>query len=496
LYVVAHNLPFDFRIVKGFAEMTVRGLIQEKLIFEGTTNIFSFRLKDKKLVFIDNMNFFKVPLEVLGNNVGLKKLNIQSDDLKIYCKRDVEIMVKAWELYMDFLKKGNLGNFAMTIAGQAFNAFRHRFMFSQIYIHNNAEIIKDERNAYHGGRTECFRIGNFKGKFYMYDFNSMYPSVMKNLEYPTRYISTIYGTFTKRELKNLLKDYCLIADCIVKTNNPIFPTKENNKLIFPVGTFNTVLSTREIEYAINNNLLVKIRKVNLYKKAKLFSNYVDFFFERKQYYKENNNESFSYLCKLFLNSLYGKFGQRNKFYEPVNLKLPDGHYFDTVNFITYRTINGRTEKLVGLREGIDSFVAIPAHITADARMKLWELIERAGLSHAYYCDTDSLITDRKLKTSKELGEISLKGESDEISIYGNKDYIFNGDEVIKGISKKAVRLSNNSFSQVQFEGMAGAIRNNRLNSVVIRQIVKKLNRKYDKGIIKGTKINPFTLNRV
>jgi hypothetical protein len=500
-YIIAHNLPFDFRIVKGFSEMKKRKFRMKKMIFEGTTNIFSFSdFKGRTIVFVDNMNFFKSSLAALGENVGVKKMDMKKDDLMKYCRNDVLIMLEAWKKYMKFLEINDLGNFALTIAGQAFNAYRHRFMKHEIYIHNNDKLALDERAAYHGGRTECFRIGKMPKKTYrLYDVNSMYPSVMKEYDYPVKYEKKIVHPKIN-DLRKILKTKGVIGRFLISTDEPVFPYYDthNKKLIFPVGSFWTFLTTREIDYAIKNNMIKNIDYVRVYTMKNIFSDYVDFFYSKKVEYKNNGNESFTYICKLFLNSLYGKFGQRNKSYVRSNEKFEhDGNFYDVETGKEYRCINGNVEVLEGWKEGFNSMISIPAHITADARMKLWNIIKSIGRDHSYYCDTDSVITDRKTKTSKELGSLSLKAESPILNIRGNKDYVFGSDETIKGVRKNAKKISENSYEQTQFEGMAGAIMKNRIETVFIKQTIKTLKRDYDKGIIlKDGRVAPFSIGNM
>jgi hypothetical protein len=487
-YLVAHNLPFDFRILKGFAETARRKFIQTKLIYEGTTNIFVFEgSMNRRLVFIDNMNFFKLPLKILGENIGLPKLEMDNAPLEKYCRRDVEIMVKAWDILKHFIVENNLGNFKPTIAGQAFNAYRHRFMNKQVYIHIEKEAIAAERLAYHGGRAECFKLGKLQGEFHMFDVNSMYPYQMSRWDYPVK----LLGKTTSKIFD--FERYCYVSKVRVNTGKEnVFPLKlDNKKLVFPRGTFDTYLTTRELEYALKNSMVKKVYFSFVYRKANIFTEYVKFFYDIKQRYGKKGNGSFQYVAKLFLNTLYGKFGQRNNFYMPNKMLLPfDGYFYDTATKQMYRRINGMSEKYVGWREGFDSFVAIPAHITADARMYLWEMIKNN--KRVVYCDTDSIITARPVKTSEKLGGWSLKKKAKNLIIYGNKDYVFGKDIVTKGIKKNAVKNKDGSYTQVQFEGIAGAIRNDRVNQVFIRTIKKTLKRKYDKGIVRGKNIIPYT----
>ena len=513
LYLVAHNVQFDFRVLKGFLNLRQRGWTTKKIIFNGTSNIWQFTKGKKTLIILDNMNYFKSSLAVLGASIGINKMEMDAtDDKKLmeYCRNDVKIMVKAWDLYLIFLQENDLGNFQKTIASQAFGSFRHRFMKTKIHIHTNEKIIALERESYHGARTEAFRIGKMLNTqmYFLVDVNSMYPSIMREYDYPHKLVRSDYN-LDLNIIKILLKKYCLVAKCIVNVDVPIYPTKQNDRLIFPVGKFETVLTTREIEYGIEHNYIEKFIKIASYEKANLFKEYVDFFYSKKLQYQKEGNDAFYYMCKLFLNSLYGKFGQRINEYKKVSnnndmedgvITLIDGNINKEV---TFRNINGLEEKSVGLIEGFDSFVSIASHITADARMRLWKYFEIAGRDNVYYCDTDSMITNargylnckRANVISDELGDLSLKGHTTKLEIYGAKDYVFDEDKVIKGIRKDATRIGESEFTQVRFEGMAGAIRNNRLNKMVISNVTKKLSRIYTKGdVMKDGKVAPFVLN--
>lgn len=509
LYLIAHNIGFDFRVLQGFNEMKYNKFILSKFITTGSSNIWIFKKGNKKITCLDNMNYFKTSLEVLGKSIGFPKtkvdFNTVSDNLlMLYCRNDVLIMLKAWKLLFKFIDDNNLGNFSNTIAGQAFNSYRHRFMQKEIYIHNNEKAIKIERASYHGGRNECFYIGKLENqKYYLLDVNSMYPSVMYEYEYPNKFLGS---SDSLNGLEGQLKKYCLIIECIIKTDEPIYPIIQNDKLIFPVGIFKTYLSTREIEYALKNNHIYKINSVYRYSKEKLFDNYVNFFYDKKVLYKNENNDAFSYLCKLFLNSLYGKFGQRNERYEKIGKSLlANGVYeyfdMDKQENIKERVINGIAEKSVGLVEGQDSFVSIPSHITADARIRLWKYIKIAERKNVYYCDTDSLIVNEqgyhncREYISDKLGNLSLKEISNKVEIFGLKDYVFGNNTIIKGIKKDAIKISEGSYEQTVFEGIKGAIRKNRLNEMIITKNQSKiLKRNYDKGIVlQNGNVIPFEI---
>src|SRR3990172_2422651 len=349
------------------------------------------------------------------------------------------------------------------------NAYRNRFMETQIYIHTNKTIVNLERAGYCGGRTECFYIGKLSGeKFYMLDVNSMYPSVMRQYEYPAKAIKYYRPTSTGnlKIFTNMLNDgYLLIARVLVDTPEPVYPFRKNGRLTFPTGKFETIISTRELLYALAHKHILRIREAVKYEPANLFTSYVNFFFERRMEYKKGGNAEFAFLCKIFLNSLYGKFGQRNQKFDIIGkTRRRDGVFtyydMDKDEEVTEKIINGFVHRSAGMVEGFESMVAIPAHITADARMKLWNYFKAVGRDNVFYCDTDSMIVNEagycraKPYLSDIIGMLSLKEVSRSVTIRGAKDYIFGKTEVIKGIKKNAEKIDDNTFRQTRFEGLA------------------------------------------
>ena len=514
LFVVAHNVAFDVKVTQGFDRLRGEGYTLKKMILNGTTNIWKFRKDKSSITILDNMNYFKVSLAKLGDSLGVQKLKMppweaSNEEWFIYCRRDVEVMLEAWRKWIEFLTVNDLGVFAMTIASQSLNAYRHRFMPAPIYIHAYDDLTKLEREAYHGGRTEAFFIGTLPPDTYRYlDVNSMYPHVMLSREYPTRYIGRRKNPPKKWLLDQLLTN-AVIATVDIKTDEPVFPVKKDGRLIFPIGTFTTTLSTRELEYAASNDMIKTVHEAAIYEKARIFEDYVTFFYNKRLEYKRDGNDAFAYMCKLLLNSLYGKFGQRNDEYTIIaeGVDQPDGTHqefdIDTKTWVTYRIINGTVEMATGKKEGFNSFVAIAAHITADARMQLWEYITKAGPNNTFYVDTDSLFVGTLGYSnlaphieSGTLGALGLKGEADRLEIRGLKDYSFGEVDTIKGIRNDAERVDDSTFRQISFEGLKGALRKNRINTMVTRKVEKHLTRKYSKGNVSTTGfVYPFRLDR-
>ncbi len=478
--------------------------------------------KNKTLIFLSSTNYYQQSLASLGKVFGLKKLDFDHDqpftmkDALIYCHRDVEIMKTAMLAFIDFIETEGLGTFSMTVAGQAFGAFRHRFLKPEtIYIHDDAKAIKTERDAYAGGRTECFHMGKVEDLVFYVDINSMYPYVMKNKLFPTKLI-THWNSCTVEQLRNkIMDDYLICCDALIKTDIPIFH-KKSKRLIFPVGEFWTSLSTPECIEAIERGLIKEVKNICIYEADDIFSEFVDYFYNKRLEAKKLNNAVLNYLYKIFLNSLYGKFGQKKIDWEKVAEAPPDEIDVYTVYDPKERT--RETFKVFGGgvwkrhsdptdEEAFNSFPAIAAHVTAYARMLLWECMEVAGLHNIYYSDTDSIMCNSEGYQNlwlcdyidpDILGKLKLENTG-ELELYGCKDYIFNDSIKIKGVSKSARKLPDSAdghlrFAVTQWGGFSERLKEKNLNDYSNRIIIKQLKREYNKGLVEGQKISPYILD--
>jgi len=512
LNLVSHNIAFDFRVVEGFKETKERGWILERFLSNNWVNIWRFKKEDKIIVVFDNMNYFNVPLSELGESVGIKKLEMPKDYGDIdkwieYCKRDVEIVLASLKNLLKTIEENDLGYFGYTIASQSLIAFRKRFLKSKIIIIKNKFISDFERKAYYGGRVECFRLGHFDNDVYYHlDINSLYPYVMKTFEMPSGLVR-IYDEIDVSFLEKLLEKYLVIAKVKIKTNNNFYPYRKENKLLFPIGEFWTFLATPEAELALKRKEIVKVDTVFVYRKEKLFEDFVNFFYSKRIEEKNRGNNIGSTFYKLILNSLSGKFGQRNDNWVFVGFdnNEKEGAFYvydiDSSERYLFRCINGKIEKSEGKIEGRYAFPAISAHITSYGRVRLLELMLKAGLENVLYVDTDSLFVNSKgfenLKDElddKEIGKLRLVRKAKNVVIYGLKDYRFDDEIKIKGIRKNAVQIGDRIFKQIELYGIRKAIRDGNLNSVIMREVIKVLKRDYHKGIVlpDGT-VKPFEI---
>lgn len=502
LYVVSSNIYFDVRVSNILKSLFNSGYQLKRGYVKGMTFIMSLRKGLKTIALLNLQNWLPCSIKSLGKMLNLPKIevdipNLTASELYDYCKRDVEILRAAFLKYNTFLNENDLGNFQCTLASQGFTAYRHRFMKHKIHIHKNVEATKLERSAYFGGRCEAFFLGKIDGERTLcFDINSLYPSVMKDREIPCSLYRYVKNPMLAG-LKHVLKYYCVIADVTLETTRNIFPKHHDGRLTFPIGRFRTSLCTESLLSAVANEEVVAVHSMAVYYKANLFHDWVESLYAARMKFKSEGDEGFTYMVKILLNSLYGKWAQATE--EKINEEVLETPTWGNEISVCYETgkktvihkwgshsFEYGPEKL----ESYNSFTAISAHITDYGRNTLQRLIDLAGSHNVWYVDTDSLFvnevgSDRLAGEIDPLviGKLKFEKETNSFLIRGCKDYEFDGKRTIKGIRVEAEQLEHGIFQQVHFPGFLSGVREHLEGKYKILKIKKVLKREYKKGIM-------------
>lgn len=490
VYVVAHNLEYDARLLRAFSILPGIGWSPAYAILGNSCKFFTFTADKHTIALLDNMNYWQCSLADIGHELGIEKGKVDfktcsDDELSQYCKRDVEILVKAWDFWLRLLDDHDLGDFAITIAGQAFRAFRHRFMSHKIGIHNNKQAIDLERASYRGGRCEVFKVGKFnQGPYYKLDINGLYAYCMQAYEYPLKLVKTLVNV-TPDELGRLLDTYIATADVYLETEEPYYAVRSRGLNVFPVGQFRATLTTWEVQNALEKGHLRGIGPVAIYEKAPLFKEYIDYLTPLRQRYKEQGDPARSQLCKMLRNALYGKFGQKGYKQEVIDtapldvVKVRRWIDYDTGRECSDWTYGGVVIRQEAGGEGQDSFPAIASHIAAAGRCVLWDYIQKAGQQNCYYADTDSLIVNtagyqalQPWIDPLELGCLKIEGISDDLEILAKKEYVFGGKSVLKGIKANATRTPDNGWKQTHFTSIKWGFSHGTLDDIITYDVTK------------------------
>lgn len=495
LLIIALDMDLVVRVTKALVYLPRMNWKPTYFIPANTCRLYEWKKNKCTLSLVDNKNWWNATLESLGESTGLPELSVDPEtvedvELAAHCRRDVAILVRLWREWIQFLDKENLGDFGITISTQAFNAYRHRFMPCKIGIHNHSTVMDLERESYYGGRNECLQIGKLPpGPYYKLDINSLYPAMMKWYPYPRKRDGLLQNVPVS-ELQDLLSDRCVIAQVALHTDAPLYPYRLNKRNCYPVGDFLATLTTPELEIALARGDVKGVGWVALYEPAKLFEDYVDFFYSLRQKHSAGGNQVQALICKMFLNSLQGKFGQRGYSQKVIGeAPLDKVDVFrvwdiDEGKHVTVYTYGGKIIEESRSGEPFNSSPAIPAHVAAYARVYMWSLIQKAGIEHVYYIDTDCLFVDQigygrltGVIDPHKLGSFKVEGIATDVEIRAKKDYRFGERCVRKGIKDSAVQLAEDLFEQWHVFGLSWVFQSGSLGTAGEYKVRKRL--RYD-----------------
>lgn len=468
--VFFHNLKFDGQFImywlfhNGFkhvtdthdrASNTFTTLISDKGLYYSIEVIFKLKGKTvKKVTFLDSLKLIPLSVDAIAKSFKLpmQKGNIDYDshndlpdntpltDEEIeYIKNDVQIVAHA----VDYFHKQGLNK--MTIGSCAMEEYKkliYKKNFNKWF--PKPKYHEDVKQSYRGGFTYLNPkfAGKIVGNGVVLDVNSLYPSVMYDSYLP--YGTPIYfeGKYEDDEIYPLYTQMMRCEFELKKGKIPTIQLKHNP--FFNGNEYLTSSDGHEITLCLNSvDLKLFFEHYHVYnpeylsgwkfKSTKgLFKRYIDKWSENKIQAKKEGNHGLYVISKLFLNGLYGKFGQDNK----VKSKIPYLGEDDIIHFY-----DSKPEPKDPL------YIAIASFITSYARLKTISSAQtitdnyNSGKSKIQfiYADTDSLhclsedfaLPDGLDIDSTKLGAWDYEGRFNKAKYLRQKCYIENLTEDIE-----------------------------------------------------------------
>lgn len=502
-----HNLKFDgeflisfllhngYKLSKEKNDKTFDCLITDDGIFYSITIIFEKKNKKyKKATIYDSLK--KLPFKVaqIPKAFGLNesKLSIDYDEFrpigheltdqeKEYIIADCKIVAQALNIQLD------KGLTKMTNASDAMAHFKEtigRDRFEKLFPVFPIEMDTDIRRAYKGGYTHLkSEHKNARGlKGITFDFNSLYPSVMYDellpwgypvffegeYEYDERFPLYIVRIRADFELKpGHLPIIQLKKNRLFKETEYLVNSKDpNGKYTYPEFTVTSI----DLELIKEHYELIDPEYKCGYKfkgKTGIFKEYIDYWTEEKRKAKESGNKAMYSLCKIMLNSLYGRFALN-----PIVInKIP---YLDQNGVVKY-DCTGNTNPKVKVKEetkkrveeykghyGIDYrepvYTPMACFITAYARKKIITTCQSV-YDRFIYCDTDSChiigneIPEHFDVHDTRLGALKNEGRFVDSKYIRSKTYMETMEEKTKDDSLKTyAKLLNKGFDNWREDG--------------------------------------------
>lgn len=416
----ATNLEYD--LVNLFDKERIAQL---SFIF-GKSYLVAAEWRRRNVKFRDTVRHLPISVAEWGELVGLPKLEkdlfkggaITKEALKRRCTRDASITYRAAKTLYEFY-----GNFdispKLTLASSALRVWMKHHWKKEIYF-PETWIVDLAREAYFGGRTEAFAIGDFQDVRAI-DAASMFPWAMVNDALPLP-----WGMYARHSNNPVFGRHGIYRVRVAYDGGaiPVLPYRTaNSGLIYPIGVWEAVYTSEEIEYAKERGYRFEpIEGVTFLEECWPFSSYVHDLFKRKQ----KARGPMRLAVKLLLNALYGKFAQRG---EKIEVKpLAD---FLKLNPCPedFRVWNGLV--IYNVEEAPPKWGSVvwPAFVTARARLRLHSEMERVQRNGGtvLYSDTDGLLFRGAQNLSypgkaARPGTFEFRGSYPNAKIAGKKEY--------------------------------------------------------------------------
>ena len=281
-----------------------------------------------KVTIYDSLKILNFSVEQIAKdfNLPIQKLLIDykekrevghelTDDEINYIRNDVEIMARALQImFKEDLTKMTIGSDALS------NYKKINTNFNKYFPTLPFEIDKDIRRSYKGGFTYLNEIykGQETGAGIVFDKNSMYPAKMMYEKMPFGDPIFFDGKYEEDILYPL---YVQTLSCIFEIKDDMLPTIQiKNNLSFIPNEYVKSSDGDIVTLTLTNiDLDLFLEHYNVYELTYhsgwkfravkgLFSEYIEYWTDKKIQAKKDGNGAMYRISKLLLNSLYGKFG--------------------------------------------------------------------------------------------------------------------------------------------------------------------------------------------
>jgi DNA polymerase type B, organellar and viral len=406
LWVFSHNLAFDLTIAGIWQLAQDKAITITRWLIDDPPVMVDATWHGRKIRMVCAKNYWPAGMDTMLDAMQLRNppspgIGAKNDKWLELCDIHVDCVRRFMLRWIDLVKYYDLGNFRATIASQAMATYTHRFKHFPILQHGDKEFAKVERAAYFGGRCMVGYVGNCSAITHHYDVNSLYPYVMSQSEFPTEPINRA-DDISPDTLRECMDRSAAVAEVRIDSDFGVYPVRKNGRSYYANGRFNTTLCGDELQQALDRRHVRSVARAMLYRRRPIFEHWCNDWCSVMLDAKRDGDQPLATICKLLMNSLSGKWAQKNSAWVPANDLHVENDYCHwwykrhaTNQLYECRAVAGCVQKREQKEDEFGGLVAISAYITSAGRSHMDYLKGIAASGKIYYQDTDSLIIDSR-----------------------------------------------------------------------------------------------------
>lgn len=480
-----HNLGYDLRISGALEALPRMGWALEawNMMPQGTWMV--WRKDTRTLTMVDAAAVFPTSLAQLAKAFQTAKLPLPAEDAPAdrwvsRCARDVQVLHDAVTAYLDWLERERLGSWQLTGTGQAWAAFRHRFLTNRMLVHWDEHAREAERRAIWTGRTEAYYHGVIIGtRVDEWDLTAAYPRIAKRHNVPTELVRTLPDGADM--WKWVDRDgYAVLAEVDVVTDQPLVPTERDGRICWPVGTFTTTLWDPELRLLRDAGASVNVRRAWVYRAEPALQEWATWILKIVASKEDSVPAWVRLIAKHWGVALIGRCAMRRQQWRYLgetpraacrwwhNKDLDTGEVTDLVQ------VGTSLWQSDGDADWSESMPAVTGWVTSRVREIMTRIWLQLGDQVALYMDTDSILVRaehhhlvaRIARRHPELG-LRVKRSWRRVSIHGPRQIITDQRVRVSGVPVRAVKMPDGTLAGEVWESLRTAIASRRPSVVRI-----------------------------
>lgn len=490
----AHNLSFDLRVSEALRWLPRQDFKLEGIVLERTASWASWSSeKYGSLLCCDLYAWLPRTLDDIAREMGVSRETWSGEryeqatlpELQTRCIQDVQITRQAIQILMQWLQDEDCGPFRLTGSGQAHACWRKRFeagkqgseprrLAAGVWVHGDPALRSLEREAMWTGRCEAWKHGKQTGPLYEYDMNLAYCRIAANHELPVK-LAGEHGALTPQQIGQIVEDgRAVLAEVTVRTEIPCVPARVGERIIWPIGTFNTILWNPELDLLTWDTNVFHVKRCWSYHTGPALKPMAEWIIEGLSH--ADTPAPVRLLLKHWARALIGRMALRYRRWEDYGT-MPDLGLalwvgYDEEGLPVENLQVGRDRFwLAELTETETSVPQITGWVMSQCRAQLWRAIQSIGQQNVLYMDTDSLLLKgigsyRYLEHNlSRVDNFEHKATWSHAMIYGPRNLELDTERRLSGIPRTATRKGPLEYEGTVMRGIKESIIRDELDHV-------------------------------
>lgn len=513
----AHNISFDLRVTEALRWLPRLGFSLQGIVLERTASWASWTSNHGSLICCDLYSWLPRTLDDIAHELGIPRETWNTDryqtatlpELQHRCIADVQITRQAIQTLLTWLQKEDCGPFRLTGSGQAHACWRKRFHAGQrtqpgwptpeppntyagVWIHGDPQLRQLEREAMWTGRCEAWKHGQINGPLYEYDMNLAYCRIAAEHPLPVR-LRGEHGALTWQQIQAIkTQGMAVLAEVSIKgLGRPVAPCKAGERMIWPVGDFETILWDPELEQLFQHDrralgpAIIEIKRCWSYHTGPALQPMARWIINELEDHCRGEGHDcdgqncecaptppvIKLLLKHWARALIGRMALRYRRWEDYGT-MPD------LGLALWIAYNENGEPVENLQIGHDRFwlaeltetetsaPQITGWVMSRCRAQLWHLIQECdkwGID-TLYMDTDSLLVNAKLPGGVPFN-LEHKATWSHAEIHGPRNLELDTERRLAGVPRTAKRTGPLEYEGTVMRGIKESIIRSELDHV-------------------------------